>query len=87
MQWGAIKVGNVLHLFYNTQGEDRVARIGYARLRGYDQVEERLPHPVLVPKEWFERGGVEDPRVVALLRYGPSLHVVKSTPYWALFLG
>ncbi len=63
---GAIKLGDRIHLFYTARGQDDVARIGYCRLNGYDQVEERLPYPVLVPEDWFEQDGVEDPRVIPL---------------------
>jgi predicted GH43/DUF377 family glycosyl hydrolase len=63
---GAVKLGEYVHLLYTARGQDDIARIGYARLRGYDEVEERLPYPVLAPEEWFERDGVEDPRIIAL---------------------
>lgn len=54
------------HLLYRAHGEENVARFGYARLSGIDEVEERLPYPVFSPGEWFEPDGVEDPRLVTI---------------------
>ncbi|PCN50358.1 glycosidase [Candidatus Geothermarchaeota archaeon ex4572_27] len=55
-----------IHLVYTAKGEDDVARLGYARLRGVDEVEERLPYPIFQPEEWFEVHGVEDPRITVI---------------------
>lgn len=61
-----IQLGNKTHLLYRAHGEDGMARIGYARLKNIDEVEERLPYPVFSPGEWFEPDGVEDARLVAI---------------------
>jgi len=63
---GVLQLGDRCHLVYTAHGEDGIARLGYARLRNIDEVEERLPYPVFVPEEWFEPNGVEDPRLVVL---------------------
>jgi len=63
---GALQLGNKTHLLYRAHGEDGIARLGYARLKNIDEVEERLPYPVFSPGEWFEPDGVEDPRLVAI---------------------
>jgi len=63
---GVLLSGDRTHLVYTAHGEDRVARLGYARLKNTDEVEERLPYPVFMPEEWFELNGVEDPRLVAI---------------------
>ncbi len=62
----ALHLDGNTHLIYRAHGEDGVARLGYARLRNIDEVEERLPYPVFSPGEWFEPDGVEDPRLVAI---------------------
>ncbi len=63
---GILHLENKTHLLYTAHGEDGIARLGYARLRNIDEVEERLPYPVVMPVEWFEPNGVEDPRLVAI---------------------
>jgi len=63
---GVLQLGNKIHLIYRAHGEDRIARLGYARLKNIDEVEERLPHPIFMREEWFEPDGVEDPRLVAI---------------------
>jgi len=60
-----IQLGGKIHLLYRAHGDDGIARLGYARLKNIDAVEERLTDPVFSPEEWFEAGGVEDPRLVA----------------------
>ncbi len=63
---GVIYLGNKIHLIYRAHGEDGIARLGYARMKNIDEVEERLPYPVFTPGEWFEPDGVEDPRLVVI---------------------
>ncbi|MBA7503137.1 4-O-beta-D-mannosyl-D-glucose phosphorylase [subsurface metagenome] len=63
---GVLELGNKAHLIYTARGEDAISRLGYARLRSIDEVEERLPYPVFMPQEWFEPDGVEDARLVAI---------------------
>jgi predicted GH43/DUF377 family glycosyl hydrolase len=63
---GVIQLGNKIHLIYRAHGEDGIARLGYAKLKNVDEVEERLPYPVFSPGEWFEPDGVEDARLVAI---------------------
>lgn len=63
---GVLKLGGRIHLIYTAKGEDSLARMGYARLKEIDQVEDRLSYPIFTPDEWFELDGVEDPRLVVL---------------------
>ena len=63
---GVIQLGGKTHLLYRAHGDDGIARLGYARLKNIDEVEERLTNPVFFPEEWFESEGVEDPRLVAI---------------------
>ncbi len=68
-----IQLGDKTHLLYRAHGEDGIARLGYARLKNIDEVEERLPDPVFSPAEWFEPDGVEDPRLVAI---GDTIYMI-----------
>ncbi len=63
---GVIQLEDKIHLLYRAHGEDGIACLGYARLKGIEEVEERLPYPVFSPGEWFEPDGVEDARLVAI---------------------
>ena len=63
---GVLQLGNKTHLIYRAHGDDGIARLGYARLRNIDEVEERLPYPIFMREEWFEPDGVEDARLVAI---------------------
>lgn len=63
---GVLQLGNKTHLIYTAHGEDGIACLGYARLKGIDEVDDRLPYPVFMPEEWFELNGVEDPRLVVI---------------------
>jgi len=60
---GVLQSGGKIHLVYTAHGEDSIARLGYAKLRNPEEVEERLPYPIFTPEEWFETFGVEDPRL------------------------
>ena len=51
---GVLQLGDRTHLIYRAHGEDGIARLGYARLKNVDEVEERLPYPVFSPGEGFE---------------------------------
>ncbi|HEX77658.1 MAG TPA: glycosidase [Dehalococcoidia bacterium] len=62
---GVLRLGDKTYLVYTAHGEDGIARLGYAKLRGIDEVEERLPYPIFTPEEWFEPNGVEDARLIA----------------------
>ena len=67
---GVLRTGEDIHLVYTAKGEDDIARLGYVRLRNIDQVEERFPHPIFLPQEWFEPHGVEAPRLIELSEEG-----------------
>lgn len=61
-----LKLENKIHLVYSAHGDERIARLGYARLKGIDEIEMRLRSPIFQPDEWFEDHGTEDPRLVLL---------------------
>ncbi|MFC1978014.1 hypothetical protein ACFLWS_07125 [Chloroflexota bacterium] len=63
---GVTQPGDKTHLPYRAHGGDGIARLGYARLKNIDEIEEHLPYPVFSPGGWFEPDGVEDARLVAI---------------------
>jgi len=62
---GALRLGNLVYLFYRAVGDDNISRIGLAITDGY-RVLERLPQPILSPEIPEERMGCEDPRVIQI---------------------
>ena len=61
------------HILYRAMSEDNTSVMGYANSRDGIHIEERLDHPVYVPREPFEEkripngnSGCEDPRLVEL---------------------
>jgi predicted GH43/DUF377 family glycosyl hydrolase len=70
---GVLQVRERIHLIYRAHGSDDIARLGYARLKNIDEIEERLPEPVFSPEEWFEPDGVEDPRLVIM---GDTIYMI-----------
>ena len=63
---GVLPQGDKVHLIYTAHGEDGIARLGYAKVKNIDEVEERMPYPIFMLEEWFEPNGVEDPRLTAI---------------------
>jgi beta-1,2-mannobiose phosphorylase / 1,2-beta-oligomannan phosphorylase len=70
---GAIQVRGQVHIVYRAMGEERVSVLGYASSMDGLHIEERLPEPVYVPREAFEKpavpgvgSGCEDPRLTLL---------------------
>ncbi len=70
---GVLQLEGRIHLIYRAHGNDGIARLGYARLKNIDEVEERLTRPVFSPEEWFEPDGVEDPRLVTI---GDTIYMI-----------
>ena len=66
---GAIYVGGKIHILYRAMGDDDTSVLGYASTTDGLHIEERLDHPVYVPREGFELkhhpgfSGCEDPRL------------------------
>jgi predicted GH43/DUF377 family glycosyl hydrolase len=69
---GAIYAGGKVHIFYRAMGDDDTSVFGYASTKDGMHLEERLPEPVYVPREKFEKkhqpgfSGVEDARLTAI---------------------
>jgi len=62
----AIREGDFVHLFYRAVSEGNHSSIGYCKLNGPLQVENRLNKPILVPEFDYECEGIEDPRLVKI---------------------
>lgn len=69
---GAILVDNKVHILYRAMGDDDTSVLGYARSDDGLHIDERLDHPVYVPREGFEWkhhpgfSGCEDPRLTRI---------------------
>lgn len=62
----AIREGDFVHLFYRAVGEGNYSTIGYCKLIGPLEIEERMKTPLLVPELYYESKGIEDPRIVKI---------------------
>ena len=62
----AFQDGNTVHLYYRAVSQGNFSSIGYCRLNGPDEVEERLTRAIISPESGFESHGVEDPRIVKI---------------------
>ncbi len=62
---GCLEKDGVVHMFYRAIGVKGRSTIGYCRLKN-NEVIERFANPVIVPEYEYEKGGVEDPRIVSL---------------------
>jgi predicted GH43/DUF377 family glycosyl hydrolase len=76
---GAIYEGGKIHILYRAMSDDNTSVIGYASSKDGFTIDERLPDPVYLPREDFERKGVpngnsgcEDPRLV---RFGEKIYM------------
>jgi Predicted glycosylase len=61
-----IREGDYVHLFYRAVSKGNYSTIGYCKLNGPLQVEERSDTPLLFPQFDYEARGVEDPRIVKI---------------------
>lgn len=66
---GAIYAGDKFHIVYRAMGDDDTSVLGYAVSTDGLHIDERLDHPIYVPREPFEKkyhpgfSGCEDPRL------------------------
>ncbi len=63
---GAIREGNIVHIFYRAVSKGNYSSIGYCKLDGPLQVTERSDVPVLFPQFDYESRGTEDPRITQI---------------------
>ncbi len=69
----AIKLNNEVHIIYRAMSKNDISVLAYARSRNTLNIDERLPYPIYIPREKFEKGpnpnsasGCEDPRIVKI---------------------
>jgi len=68
----AIYEGGKVHIIYRAMGEEEISVLGYASSKDGVKITERLPEPIYVPRENFEKklkpgfSGCEDPRITKL---------------------
>jgi beta-1,2-mannobiose phosphorylase / 1,2-beta-oligomannan phosphorylase len=69
----ACQTENRIHLLYRAMSDDDTSVIGYASTKDGVHIDERLPDPVYVPREAFEKktrsgtgSGCEDPRITRI---------------------
>ncbi|HWP97469.1 MAG TPA: glycosidase [Syntrophomonadaceae bacterium] len=62
---GALRIGDLVYLFYRAVGEDGISSIGLAITDGY-RVLERIPEPIFSPETPEEIQGCEDPRLIVI---------------------
>lgn len=58
--------GDNIHLFYRAVSKGNYSSIGYSKLKGPLQVEERFDAPILFPQLEGESHGIEDPRITKI---------------------
>ncbi|MEK7542668.1 MAG: pesticidal protein Cry7Aa [Patescibacteria group bacterium] len=63
---GIWQEGNKIHMFYRALDEDHCSTIGYAKLNGPMNVQERWEKPMLWGTYGYEIRGMEDPRIVKI---------------------
>ena len=67
-----IDLGGLIHILYRAMGDDDTSVIGYASTKNGVKITERLPEPIYVPREDFEKkthpgnSGCEDPRITMI---------------------
>ena len=69
---GAIYLQGKVHLIYRAVSSDNRSFLGYASSRDGIHIDERLPEPIYMPREEFEKVGCEDPR---LTRIGDKIYM------------
>jgi len=62
----AIREGDFVHLFYRAVSKRNYSSIGYCKLMGPLEIEERMKTPLLFPEFDYESHGMEDPRIVKI---------------------
>jgi predicted GH43/DUF377 family glycosyl hydrolase len=61
-----IRENGIIHLFYRAVSKGDFSSIGYCKLDSPTHIVKRNKHPLLLPREEFEKKGMEDPRIVKI---------------------
>jgi predicted GH43/DUF377 family glycosyl hydrolase len=62
----AIREGEFVHLFYRAVAQGNYSSIGYCKLLGPLEVDQRMNTALIAPEFEFEKHGMEDPRIVEI---------------------
>lgn len=62
----AIREGDFVHMFYRAVSKTNYSTIGYCKLMGPLEIEERMKTALLSPEFGYESHGMEDPRIVKI---------------------
>lgn len=61
-----IREGDFVHMFYRAVSKGNHSTIGYCKLMGPLEIDERMKTPILSPEFDYEIHGIEDPRIVKI---------------------
>lgn len=61
-----IREGDHVHLFYRAVSKGNYSTVGYCKLKGPLEIEERHDIPLLFPQFDYESHGIEDPRITKI---------------------
>jgi len=60
---GAVSDNGIVHMLYRATDENKISRLGYARIAHGTEIVSRPPEPVFAPSAEWEEFGCEDPRI------------------------
>ena len=66
MNCGVAKYKGKIYLLYRAVGKDNISRFGLAISKEGYHIDKRYTKPIFVPKEDYEKLGVEDPRITKM---------------------
>jgi len=73
----AIREGDFVHLFYRAVSQGNYSSIGYCKLKGPLEIDQRMNTALISPEFEYERQGIEDPRIVKI----DDLYYITYTAY------
>jgi predicted GH43/DUF377 family glycosyl hydrolase len=62
----AIREGDFVHLFYRAVRQGNYSSIGYCKLKGPLEIDQRMNTALISPEFEYEKHGIEDPRIVKI---------------------
>lgn len=62
----AIREGDFVHMFYRAVSQGNYSSIGYCKLLGPLEVDQRMNTALITPEFEYEKHGIEDPRIVKI---------------------
>jgi predicted GH43/DUF377 family glycosyl hydrolase len=62
----AIREGDFVHMFYRAVSQGNYSSIGYCKLKGPLEIDQRMNTALISPEFEYEKHGIEDPRIVKI---------------------